>query len=124
MMSSMLGILVALLFCIIPVAVVIMIIVAISKSRRNNTNTESESFEKIIRTIYLYLLLIILLFSIVFSVITAFSTAVDCFLPYENQSNYYNLTNQKLVEFITSISLLVISLPLFIHHNRLVKKLK
>jgi multisubunit Na+/H+ antiporter MnhB subunit len=124
MMGSMLGILGALLFGIIPIAVIILIIVAVSRSRKNTTNVEPESFEKIIRTIYLYLLLIILLFSIVFSVITAFSTAVDYFLPYESQSNYYNLTNQKLVEFITSVSLLVISLPLFIYHNRLVKKLK
>lgn len=117
-------ILFCLLVCIVPIAVIVLIVQAIVK--RNNKE-EKKDFEEIIRGIYIYLILIITLVAIITGVITAFRVGLDVVLPekyitdtsYNSQEREYN---ENMVELLTTISIVITSLPIFIYHNKLAKK--
>ncbi len=128
MIGSVMAILVMLLCLFIPLLVIVAIVNAINKKNsNNNSNNKTESFEKNVRTIYLYIMLIIFLCAIIGGVLCSVEYALDLFLPQEEFGKYVkdlNRKNEITTDLITSISVFAISLPMFIYHNNLIKKIK
>ncbi len=96
-MGSFVGILMATMFLIVPILVVTIIVVAIV--RKNKEGDLSENFEKIVRTIYVYILLIGFLFMVVGSVVFAVQSAVNYYIPNSQiseitKSSVYPLTQR------------------------------
>lgn len=121
------GVFILLFFAIIPIAIISIIISAISR-RNKSTNDEKDQmdFEKIIRSIYVYLLLICLLCSMIGGVIYLFSSTVDYFLPEKATSTYEQgyperERNVAIVGMFTASSILLATTPLFIYHNKIAK---
>ena len=117
-------VIILLLVCIIPIAVIVLIVQAIVK--RNNKE-EKKDFEEIVRGIYIYLILIITLVAIITGVITAFRVGLDVVLPEQYITTTSNNSqerehNENMIELLTTISIVITSLPIFIYHNKLAKK--
>lgn len=121
--------LVIFLFCLlvfaIPIAIIVLIVQAIVK---RNSKEDKKDFEEIIRGIYIYLILIITLVAIIAGVIITFRVGLDVVLPekYITSTTYYNSQereyNENVIELLTTISIVITSLPIFIYYNRLAKK--
>lgn len=141
----MIGILVALLFSLVPTIVIIMIIVALVKKKKEGEN--SESFEQIIRTIYVYVILITLMITMVSSMIFAFNSAINYYIPdstvINNTTKSYssysknqaleklieendlnNEKNQSLIDMATALTMVFVSAPMFMYYSKLAKKIK
>lgn len=117
------GILGILLVCFFPVAVIIFIISAVAKRNKE----EKGDFEESIRNKYIYIILIISLITIISGVISAFRTGLDILLPEETEYSYEyeeQDRNRNIIEFTTTTSLVISAIPIFIYHNKLVKKEK
>ena len=150
-MGSIVGIFIALMVCIVPIVIISIIVVAIV--RKNKDGDISENFEKIIRTIYVYLLLIAFLFMIVGSVIFAVNSAVNYYIPESKITAIANDTtvkdiaiypdvqskeiaklqkerelksekNQSIIDLASALAMFAIALPMFVYHSKLAKKLK
>lgn len=151
MISSFLGMFAVFMFFLIPVIIITMIIVAIVK--RNKDGEKSESFEKIVRMIYVYILLIGFLFMTVGSVIYAFNSAINYYIPeskisainttettrdiaiapdyqnkeiirLQNERSLRNEKNQSIIDFSTAVVMLLVAAPMFLYHSKLAGKLK
>ena len=108
----------------IPVLIIVAIVNATNKKKEGE---KSDSFPKIIRTVYLYIMLIIFLCVIIGSVLGSVEFALDLFLPEEEFGKYVedlNDKNELVVSLFTSIAAFVVALPMFIYHNSLIKKIK
>lgn len=115
------GLLVGLIVCIVPIAVLVLIISAFMKRNKE----EKSNFEETIRGIYVYIILIVSLITIISGVITAFRIGLDIALPEKSQSAYSSEEqdrNENIIELVTTISLVVTATPIFIYHNKLAKK--
>lgn len=115
------GLLVGLIVCIVPIAVLVLIISAFMKRNKE----EKSNFEETIRRIYVYIILIVSLITIISGVITAFRIGLDIALPEKSQSAYSSEEqdrNENIIELATTISLVVTATPIFIYHNNLAKK--
>ncbi len=115
------GLLVGLIVCIVPIAVLVLIISAFMKRNKE----EKSNFEETIRGIYVYIILIVSLITIISGVITAFRIGLDIALPEKSQSAYSSEEqdrNENIIELATTISLVVTATPIFIYHNNLAKK--
>ena len=117
-----------------------MIITAIVKHNKNTDQKSSTAkFEKSIRSIYVYIVLICLLCTIIGGTIYLFNSTLDLVFPEkrENTSNvdYYNTTystsnnsystrqrNKNIVGIFTSSAMLVSCIPLFIYFNKVSKE--
>lgn len=151
-MGSLAGIFVGFMFFIIPVIIITIIVIAIV--RKNKEGEKADSFEKIVRMVYVYILLIAFLFMTVGSIIYAFNSAIDYFIPESQITNtaaaekvkttssiypdYYNdeiqklqeennLRNEKnrsLTDLATAIAMAVVAVPMFIYHGKLARELK
>lgn len=111
-----------LLMLIVPIAIIVLIVQAIAK--RNKTKKD---FDNIMRSVYIYSILIITLIVIITGAISAFSVGLDVLLPEKYTSgNVYNNQERELninmVNLLTNIAAVVTCLPIFIHHNKLAKK--
>lgn len=117
--------LISLLIFIAPIAIVILIISAfIRKSKEDKIK-----FEEIVRNIYIYLILIITLVAIIAGVIAAFRIGLDIALPekYVTSTSYNSQErerNENIVELLTTISIVITSVPIFIYHNKLAKEFR
>ncbi len=133
---------------LIPIVIITIIVVAIV--RKNKEGEKTESFEKIVRMIYVYILLICFLFMTVGSVIYAFNSAINYFIPestvtnkysvqpdlakdtnyneelraLEKENNLRNEKNQSLTDLVTAIAMAVVAVPMFIYHSKLARELK
>lgn len=119
-------ILVGLLIFIIPVAVIALIVQAIA---RKNNKDEKKDFDQVIRSAYIYLILIITLIAIITAFIDTFRVGLDVLLPEKSISDsvYNSLEREKngnIVALLTNMSMLITMIPIFIYHNKLVKKAK
>lgn len=120
------GLLIGLIVLILPVALVVLIITAIVKRNKGDKN----NFEKTVRNIYIYIILIITVVAIIIGVIATFRTGLDVILPEKSvsQSTSYNTEqkerNENIIEFCTTLSLVISIIPVFIYHNKLVNKNK
>lgn len=111
-----------LLMFIVPIAIIVLIVQAIAK--RNKTKKD---FDNIMRSVYIYSILIITLIVIITGAISAFSVGLDVLLPekdvsgslYNNQERELNI---NIVNLLTDIAAVVTCLPIFIYHNKLAKK--
>ena len=115
------GLLVGLIVCIVPIAILVLIISAFMKRNKE----EKSNFEETIRGIYVYIILIVSLITIISGVITTFRIGLDIALPEKSQSAYSSEEqdrNENIIELATTISLVVIATPIFIYHNNLAKK--
>lgn len=112
------GYLFMLLVFIVPVILIIAIIAAVVK-RYNNKDDREVNFEKIMRTLYVYVVLIASLFLVVFATICLFNNAIGYFVPESTVSTQ----TQNLIWLLTSIAELVVGVPIFAYHSKLAKKL-
>jgi len=94
----------------LPILIVVFVIAIFLKTK------EEESFEKKIRAIYMYTIIVISLIMMVSGIIFLFSSGLNIIFPDE----YHNL-DRSIVAIITSATVILISLPLFIYHNKKVK---
>lgn len=118
------GLLIGLIAFIAPIAILILIISAFIK--RNNKD-DKENFEETIRGMYIYIILIITLVVIISGIISIFKIGLDIILPEETQSQYSyekQEKNENIINLTTTLSLVVTSIPIFIYHNKLAKKIK
>lgn len=108
----------------LPIAVIVFIISAIMRSVRKDNNTE-ESFQDIIRTMYIYLVMIIFLMLFVGSTISLFNSCLELLLPESSQYAYNSsvtATNRTIADVTTNIAILCISIPMFLYYSTLAKK--
>ena len=118
------GLLIGLIAFIAPIAILILIISAFIK--RNNKDDKG-NFEETIRGMYIYIILIITLVVIISGIISIFKIGLDIILPEETQSQYSyekQEKNENIINLTTTFSLVVTSIPIFIYHNKLAKKIK
>ena len=129
------ALLILLLIGILPIALITMIITAIIKHNRNTDQKSSTvKFEKSIRSIYVYIVLISLLCTIIGGTIYLFNSTLDLVLPEKsNSSNYYTITpdvleystrqrNENIVGIFTASAMLISCVPLFVYYNKVSKK--
>lgn len=133
------ALLIILLIVILPIALIAMIITAIVKHNKNtDTKSSTVKFEKSIRSIYVYIVLICLLCTIIAGTIYLFNSTLDLVLPEQEETKYnveyYNTTyspsksnsnrerNENIVGIFTSSAMLVSCIPLFVYYNKVSKK--
>lgn len=117
------GLLIGLLACVMPIAIVVLIITAIVKRNKEDKN----NFDETVRNIYVYIVLIVTLAAIIMGVITTFRIGLDVILPEKSvsQSSYDNEEmdrNENIIECFTTLSLVISVIPVFIYHNKLTKE--
>lgn len=118
------GLVIGLIAFIAPIAILILITSAFIK--RNNKDDKG-NFEETIRGMYIYIILIITLVVIISGIISIFKIGLDIILPEETQSQYSyekQEKNENIINLTTTLSLVVTSIPIFIYHNKLAKKIK
>lgn len=142
-MINIIGITVGLLVLLLPIALIIMIIVALV--RHNKNEDSSENFEKSIRSVFVYLILIAMLCSIIGGTILLFNSAINLALPekeYSSRNSYsydtkYDIApskikaptqvdnserNRYIVNIITSVGILAICIPTFVYFSKIARK--
>lgn len=111
------------LIVIIIAAVSIITSKGIKKDEKEKLNN-SENFERVIRTIYFYLIMVILICIFVYSFIGVFNSLMNLLLP-ENVSEtlqYVQMTkNSEIKNLITSATGIIVSLPIFWYCSRKIK---
>ena len=119
-----LGILAGTLFFILPIIIIVLIVVALSKKNKDN-KTE---FEESVRNVYIYIILISTLIAIVIGIIVIFRVGLDVALPEKTineRANYYELSkNENIVELLTNLTVVIVSVPIFLYYNGIAKKEK
>jgi magnesium-transporting ATPase (P-type) len=118
-MSMILGMLIV----ILPIAIVAFIIIAIVRSVRKDGS--EESFQDVIRTTYIYLIMIIFLVMFFTATISLFNSCMSLLLPETVQNTYtstYTTNNRSIAEVTTNIAILCISIPMFAYYSTLAKK--
>ena len=132
------GVIFIILALIIPIGIVALVIHLISKKSANNNGEKKDNFEKIIRTIYTYILVLGFLIATVASFISAIDLLADYLLPEEREITYFdedydyrdqalderNDRNEMIVDMVTNFAIFAISLPMFVYHMNLTKKEK
>jgi glucose uptake protein GlcU len=119
------SIIITILAITLPIALVIFLISAIIRSVRKDKN--EESFQNIIRTMYVYLVMIILLIIVVTSIVVLFDSGLDILLP-EVVSTTYDASaatralNSDIATFTSNIAMLCISIPMFVYYSSLARK--
>lgn len=130
------SIIIIILALIIPIGIVALVIHLVSKKNVNSNGEKKDNFEKIIRTIYTYILVLGFLIATVASFISAIDLLADYLLPEEKEITYYdedydyrrhaleqrNDRNQMIVDMVTNFAIFGISLPMFVYHMNLTKK--
>lgn len=100
------------------VAVVTFIIVAIIRGVRKDTS--GDNFQDIIRTMYIYIVMIVFLIMLVSSTIFVFRACMEILLPDVSQNLIQRNTN--IADLTTNAVLLCISIPMFAYYSTLAKK--
>ncbi len=121
MLGMLIAIPIAIICLALPIIILVLIINAVKKNREEG---KSESFENVIRTIYLYILLIIFLCMIIVGIIGTVESLLDLYLPnaeFEEGVRGLNDQNRLKIDIFTYISVFAVSIPMFIVHNKKVK---
>ncbi len=124
MFGAFLVILVVLASLAIPIIIVVAIVNAI---RKNKDDKKEESFQSIVRTIYLYIMLVIFLCMMIGSSLGVVDSLLDIFLPKEDfgkNISSLNEKNQLITNAFSYLAALIISVPMFIYHSRKIKSNK
>lgn len=112
--------------CIFPIAIITLIVSAIVKKNKE-AKGNNKSFERTIRQIYIYIILIITFISILFGIIVTFRVGLDVILPEESiyETSYSDEQREKnanIVELFTTLSLVIAVIPVYIYHNKLAQE--
>lgn len=105
-------------FFAVPIAIAILIVVAISKGNKKNPE-DTETFSDIIRTMYIYLIMILFLCIVIASTIAVFNSLLEVLLP-TSTDTYTKNTNA--VDLITNLTLFFVSVPVFTYYSSLARK--
>ena len=111
---------------IFPIAIIALIISSIVKKNKEGKG-KNNSFERNIRNIYIYIILITTFISILFGVIVTFRIGLDVILPEESiyETSYSDEQREKnanIVELFTTLSLVIAVIPVYIYHNKLAQE--
>ena len=117
---------IGIIVCIFPIAIIALIISSIVK-RNKEGKGKNNSFERNIRNIYIYTILITTFISILFGVIVTFRIGLDVILPeesvYETSYSYKQREkNANIVSLFTTLSLVIAVIPVYIYHNKLAQE--
>ena len=124
---AIISIFIFLLVLALPVVIITSIIMAVTKkNKETDEKTEHSNFEKTIRSIYVYFVLICLLLAVIGGTLYFFDSAVDLLLPEKSNSDYYYNSvardkNVAIVGMITSASMLISTVPLFVYYSKVAK---
>lgn len=129
------GVITVILALIFPVGIIALIVYLVARKNSNN-GEKKDNFEKIIRTVYTYILVLAFLIASVASFISAVDTMADYLLPEEEYNRYdedddyrrivlnkQNDRNEMAVNMITNFATVVICVPMFVYHMNLTKNL-
>ena len=132
---AILGIVFAILAIIFPIGIIALIVYLVSRKNANN-GEKKDNFEKVIRTVYTYILVLAFLIASVASFISAVDTMADYLLPeeetysYDEDTDYKRIVlderndkNEMIVSMITNVATFVICIPMFVYHMNLTKNL-
>lgn len=132
---AILAVVCVILAIVIPIGIIALIVHLISK-RNSNNGEKKDNFEKIIRTIYTYILVLAFLISSIASFISAVDCLADYLLPEEVEISYsedYNYRqkvldqrndkNRMITDMITNTAIFAICVPMFVYHMNLTKNL-
>lgn len=115
---------IVLVLAVCPVTLISMVLTAAGKKNRDDTKNTEYS----IRNIYVYTILLISLLAMIICSISALRTGLDIILPEKSTHNYYTSQqvsrNDGIISFITSLSIVIVAIPVFIKHSRLASELK
>lgn len=114
-----------LLIFTLPIILIVSIIVAIIKSVRKDDGKKSESFGNIVRTMYIYSVMIVFLLIIITSTISIFDSTLNILLPEKMETNVFEQVlnrNNSIVNLTTNGALLALSLPIYVYYNKISKK--
>jgi cytochrome bd-type quinol oxidase subunit 2 len=116
------------LFIFVIVIVISAVSIMIFKNVKKEDNEKlngGEVFEKKVRTIYFYLIMIILICIFTYSFISLFNNLMNILLP-ENISETLQSAeiakNSEINNFIISVTGIIITLPMFWYCNRKIKE--
>jgi hypothetical protein len=109
----------------LPIAIIILLVSALIRGVRKDKS--EESFNNVIRTMYVYIVMIIFLIMIVGSIIAIFDSTLDVLLPevVDNSYDPYASTrtmNRAIASLTSNAALFCISVPMFIYYSRLARK--
>jgi len=113
----MLGGLIALFILGLPIVAVILIIGAIV--RYSKSEGREEDFEEIVRSLYVYFILICSIFAMLISAVGLFNAVLEFIIP--DTGEYVN-QNEKTVQMLSFVSLFVVSFLIFLFHNDMAKR--
>lgn len=99
---------------LIPLLLLVTIILLVTKK-------SAEPFSKKIDTIYTYLVLLIALVMIIVGVVLLITSLTDLLLP-TNFSTDANDLNEHYVSIIGAIGIIIVSIPLFLGHQKRIRK--
>lgn len=100
-------------------------IAATVKRVEKDTTIKTESFEKMIRTVYFYLIMIIMICILIFGTVGFFNSLMNIYLPEKTVQTAIeakSAQNNNIQDVITSLTAIVIALPTFAYFSKNVKK--
>lgn len=128
------GIIFIILALVFPIGIIALIVHLVSKKNANN-GEKKDNFEKVIRTVYTYILVLAFLIASIASFISAVDTMANYLLPEEVENIYSedidyrekalddkNNKNEMIVNMITNVATVAICVPMFVYHMNLTKK--
>lgn len=108
----------------LPIAIIVLIVMAIVRSSRKEK--AEDSFQSVIRTIYIYMVMIILLAMLVTATVMLFNSFLEIALPdiVDTTHDQYAAVrdrNNNISDFASNATMLLISVPMFAYYSRLAK---
>lgn len=124
MMDALMAILVFGLALVTPIAVIVLIVKLVTAKKDDENGMVS--FEKGVRSFYVYAILVVAFCMLVLGAIGAFSAGLDILLPEVADVTsriYVNELNESKIEFAEAVGVLVTAIPLFVYHSKVAKSI-
>lgn len=103
----------------------IIAIAATAKKTEKDTTIKTESFEKMIRAVYFYLIMIIMICILIFGTVEFFNSLMNIYLPEKTVQTAIeakSAQNNNIQDLITSLASIVIAFPTFVYFSKNTKK--
>jgi len=111
------------LFITLPIAIIAFLIIAITRGVRKDSS--DESFQDVIRTMYVYIIMIIFLIIFFAATVSLFNSCLQILLPDTTQRTYdlgVTNTNRTIADITTNVAMMCISIPMFVYFSNIAKK--